>query len=135
MLLPKGTVFALADGEEFELYRNDGLEAEPKLTKLPVPDLEETNKSSGMRHRLNTRDPTEDRLDEDAHAIAVIDWLNDQVIRREIDKLVIIADPRSLGEMRKRYHVELRRALICDLDRTLTGSTGDEIVKAVRNND
>ena len=133
MLLPKGTVFALADGEIFELYRNDGMEAEPKLSPLPVPELEATNKSAGMRHRLNTRDPSEDRLDEDAHAIAVIDWLNDQVIAGEIEKLVIIADPRSLGEMRKRYHKHLQAALICDLDRTLTGRSGDEIVKAVRN--
>lgn len=132
MLLPKGTVFAVVDGEKFELYRNSGPEAAPKLTAMDVPDLAETNKSSGKRHHAHTGDPGDDRLDEDAHVIAIIDWLNDQVIKHEIEKLVVIADPRSLGEMRMRYHTELKDALICDLDRTLTGRSGDEIVKAVR---
>ncbi|MCB2079032.1 MAG: host attachment protein [Novosphingobium sp.] len=132
MLLPHGTVFALVDGERFELYRNSGMEAEPKLTALPTPELEETNKSAGMRHHANTRDPSDDRLDEDAHAIAVADWLNDQAITNKLEKLVIIADPRSLGEMRKRYHKELKSVLIGELDRTLTGSKPDAIVKALR---
>ena len=32
MLLPHGTVFAIVDGENFELYRNTGMEAAPRLT-------------------------------------------------------------------------------------------------------
>lgn len=132
MLLPKGTVFAVVDGEQFKLLRNEGTEAEPNLKGLPVPELEETNMSSGIRRIPNTGNPGDDQLEEDAHAIAVTDWLNSQAIADKLDKLVIIADPRSLGEMRRRYHDKLKQALICDLDRTLTNATSEEIVKIVR---
>lgn len=132
MLLPKGTVFAVIDGEKFKLFRNEGTEADPDLKALPVPELEETNMSSGIRRIPNTGNPSDDQLEEDAHVIAATDWLNDQVLANEIKKLVIIADPRSLGEMRRRYHKKLEEALICDLDRTLTGATTEEIVKIVR---
>ena len=133
MLLPKGTVFAVVDGEKFELHRNNGTETDPKLEKMSVPELDETNKSAGMRHHANTGNPSDDQLDEDAHVTAIAEWLNNQVLTHKIDKLVIIADPRSLGEMRRYYHKELEKVLICDLDRTLTGSSGDEIVTALRN--
>lgn len=132
MLLPKGTVFALVDGEQFELYRNEGLEAEPKLTALPLPELDLTNMSSGMRRHAHSGYSADEELAEDAHAIAVADWLNGEVLAHRIDKLVIAADPRSLGEMRKRYHKELEKVLICDLDRTLTGASPETIVKIVR---
>jgi protein required for attachment to host cells len=132
MLLPKGTVFAIADGEQFKLFRNEGTEADPDLKGLPVPELEETNFSTGIRRIPNTGNPGDDQLEEDAHAIAVTEWLNDEAIAGRLKKVVIIADPRSLGEMRKKYHQKLKDALICDLDRTLTNVTTDEIVKVVR---
>jgi protein required for attachment to host cells len=139
MLLSKGTIFALIDGEEFELYRNDGPEREPKLEKLASPDLEATNYSAGARNkdkisRFTAGAPKdkEKRLDESAHAAAVAEWLNRQVQAGEFDRLVIIADPRSLGEMRRHYNKDLRKALVCELDRTMTGRPPAEIVKAIR---
>jgi protein required for attachment to host cells len=132
MLLPHGTVFAVVDGEKFELYRNTGTTPEPKLEAIEIPDLAETNKSAGMRHHAHTGSASDERLGEDAHVTSVVDWLNDQVLAHKIDNLVVIADPRSLGEMRRRYHRDLKETLICDLDKTMTGRSGEEIVKALR---
>ncbi len=47
--MPHGTVFAIVDGENFELYRNSGIEAEPQLTAIETPDLEATNYSSAAK--------------------------------------------------------------------------------------
>ena len=132
MLLPKGTVFALVDGEHFELYRNAGLEAEPKLESLPVPDLAATNYSVGVRDHDEAPNDRASTLEEKAHAAAVAEWLNQQVLQHKIDKLVIVADPRSLGEMRRHYHKALEDVLVGDLDRTLTGASQDEIIKVLR---
>ncbi|KPH66372.1 host attachment protein [Novosphingobium sp. ST904] len=136
MLLPPGTVFAIVDGENFELYRNSGREAAPRLTSLETPDLEATNFSAGFRrhdaqkrHQARTGDGSNDALDESAHAAAVAGWLNQQVLEREIDQLVIVADPRSLGEMRRHYHKELKGALLTEVPKTMTGRPGDEIIK------
>ncbi|MET1756325.1 host attachment protein [Novosphingobium sp. RD2P27] len=139
MLLPHGTVFALVDGRNFELYRNAGTEAEPRLDSMPVPELELTNYSAGMRHHdaSNTYTPpsgadSNDSFDESAHAIAAADWLNHQVLQHKIDKLVVIADPRSLGEMRKRYHKQLEAVLMKELAKTLTGHSTADIVSALK---
>jgi protein required for attachment to host cells len=136
MLLPHGTVFAIVDGENFELYRNAGREAAPRLTSLETPDLEATNFSAGFhrrdapsRHQARTGDGSNDTLDESAHAAAVAGWLNQQVLDREIDQLVIVADPRSLGEMRRHYHKELKSALLTEVPKTMTGRPSDEIIK------
>lgn len=138
MLLPHGTVFAVVDGQNFELYRNAGMEAEPRLAALDRPDLEATNFSagarlhdSGARHQARTGDGSNDRADESAHAVAVVEWLNSQVIADKIEKLVVIADPRSLGEMRKRYHKKLEGALVGELPKTMTGRPAAEIVSAL----
>jgi protein required for attachment to host cells len=150
MLLPKGTVIAVADGEKFELYRNGGTATEPRLETVAVPDLAATNYSAGARdhdkvsrftpgaprnvYRYSASAPndSEKRLEEGAHAAAVIQWLNNQILQHQFDKLIIIADSRSLGEMRRRYHKELRNVLIRDLDRIMTGHSPEAIVKALR---
>ena len=72
-----------------------------------------------------------DKLEESAHVVAVADWLNDQVLKHKIEKLVVVADPKSLGEMRKRYHKELENVLIGELPKTLTGHPPADIVKAL----
>jgi protein required for attachment to host cells len=139
MLLPHGTVFAVVDGEKFELYRNSGKEADPDLTSMDTPELEATNYSYGSRDhdkvsRFTGGAPKdrESQLEESAHVIAVADWLNNQVLTHKIEKLVVIADPRSLGEMRKRYHKQLEGVLVGELAKDLTGRRPDDIVKALR---
>jgi len=136
MLVPHGTVFAIVDGENFELYRNSGAEAVPKLTTMDPPALEATNFSAGARrndapkrHQARTGDGSNDSLDESAHAAAVAGWLNQQVLGGEIEQLVIVADPRSLGEMRRHYHKELKGALLTEVPKTMTGRRSEEIIK------
>jgi protein required for attachment to host cells len=138
MLLPHGTVFAIVDGQNFELYRNAGIEAEPRLTALDAPDLEATNFSAGARrldgpsrHQARTGDGSNDALDESAHVAAVTGWLNQQVLSRDIEQLVVVADPRSLGEMRRHYHKQLKDALVAEVPKTLTGRSAQEIVRVL----
>jgi protein required for attachment to host cells len=139
MLLPKGTAIAVVDGTKFEFYHNTGTEAEPKLNMVETPDLELTNFSAGARindggarHSARTGDGSNDSVDESAHAIAVADWLNNQVLKHKLDSLVIIADPKSLGEMRKRYHKQLEAVLVKELAKTLTGHPASDILKALK---
>jgi protein required for attachment to host cells len=139
MLLPHGTTFAVVDGTKFELYRNAGTEAEPRLDALTTPELEVTNFSAGVRqndahsrHTARTGDGSNDGVDEAAHAIAAADWLNGQVLQHKIDKLVVVADPRSLGEMRKRYHKQLEAVLLKELAKTMTGHPAADILNALK---
>jgi protein required for attachment to host cells len=73
-----------------------------------------------------------DKMEERAHAVAVAEWLNQEVLQHRIASLVIMADPRSLGEMRRRYHKQLQNVLLCDVDATMTGATPEAIIDKLR---
>ena len=139
MLLPQGTTFAVVDGGRFELLRNTGTETAPRLEPLETPSLEITNYSEGIRRNdsnssfpARTGHGSNSSLDESAHVIAVAEWLNQQVLSHKIDKLIVIADPKSLGVMRKRYHKQLEAVLLGELAKTLTGRPTDEIITALQ---
>lgn len=139
MLLPHGTVFAIVDGEHFELYRNTGTEAEPQLDAMDVPPLSVTNYSAGAhdhdkisRFQVGAPKDRLNKLEEAAHVAAVAQCLNAKVLAHEIDRLVIVADPRSLGEMRRHYHKTLEDALVGEVAKTLTGRPAGEILQAAR---
>ncbi len=133
MLLPHGTVIALVDGEEWALLRNAGNEAAPDLAELPVPLLDESNHSGGGgRHRSTASDPSPRQMQEDAHAAAVAEWLNQQVTAHEIEHLVVIAAPRTLGELRHHYAKPVAQVLIGEVAKDLIGRKADDVLAALR---
>lgn len=131
MLLPHGAVVALVDGQKFELYRNAGNEAEPELAALPAPHLDTRNHSGGS-HRSSAGNHADSLVAEDAHAGAAAEWLNSQVLGHKIEKLVVIAPPRTLGELRKHYHKQTGQAVIKELHKDLIGKQPADILAALR---
>ena len=132
MQLPHGAVVALVDGKHFELHRNSGDEANPDLSAIASPNLDESNKGGGAGRDSSSANPTGHQIDEDAHAAAVTQWLNQQVLGHKIAKLVIVASPRTLGEMRRHYHKQLEVALVADLSKDLIGKTGPDLIAALQ---
>ncbi|MBO9112202.1 host attachment protein [Agrobacterium sp. S2/73] len=131
MNLPQNTVVAVADGEKLSLFRNDGDAATVNLTALPDPAIDSSKISSGARHSSSSANPDDSQQDEDGFGAGVTDMLNKQVLEGKIKSLVIIAAPRTLGEMRKGYHKSLSEVLIGELDKDLTGHSVRDIEKAL----
>lgn len=131
MILPNDTTVAVADGEKLRLFRNKGHEPRIELVALPDPDIEAGNQGSGARHRSVTANPDDRRLSEDDFAAAAAGYLNRQVLAGGIGKLFVIADPRTLGEMRRHFHGQLEARLVGDLARDLTGHGIDAIEAAL----
>jgi protein required for attachment to host cells len=134
MLLPHGTVIALLDGENFELYRNNGTEAEPNLIALDNPKLHAINHSAGSHH-ASSGNHEGNLMDEDSHAVGAAAWLNEQVLGHKIEQLVIFAAPRTLGELRKHYHKLTAQAVLKEVNKSYTGRAPDEIIAALREKD
>ena len=63
--------------------------------------------------------------------IGIAGWLNGQVLEHRIEQLLIVADPDTLGEMRKHYRKETEGALIGELDKQVTGMPGPEILRVI----
>ena len=135
MLIPHGTLIALVDGKRLELYRNTGMENHPQLEQLPAPALDEHNHSAGKRDDSNRGNPSGHHHLESAHASAVAGWFNSQVLAHKIERLVVIADPLTLGELRKHYHKLTEQALHGELHKDLVGRPWSEIVAALRAKD
>ena len=54
------------------------------------------------------------------------------MLGHKIEQLIVIAAPRTLGELRHHYHKLLERALIAELAKDLNGKQPPEILKALR---
>jgi protein required for attachment to host cells len=131
MLLPKGTTVAVADGEKLNLFRNSGDEAHPALTAMPEADIESVNTGSGAGHQSSSANPDQGQAAEDGFAGGIAGLLNKRVLDGEISDLVIIAAPRTLGELRKNYHKKLSEVLRGEISKDLTGHGLHDIEKAI----
>lgn len=131
MLLPHGAVVAVVDGEKLELYRNTGNEAAAELSRMDAPNLDEHNKGSGARHITSSANPGH-LLGEDAHAAAVASWLNHGATKGEIKHLVVVAPPRTLGEMRRHYDKQLEAILVGEVHKELIGRGASDVLAALQ---
>ncbi|MEO0033554.1 MAG: hypothetical protein RIS94_3312 [Pseudomonadota bacterium] len=131
MLLPHGTVIAVVDGEGWDLYRNAGNEAAPELSKIESPALEEGNHSVGGHGASRSR-TSPHQQDEAAHAVAVAEWLNRQVSGHKIEHLVVIAPPKTLGELRHRWSKPVENALLGEIAKDLIGRQPADLIAALR---
>lgn len=129
MLIPHGTIIAVADGEILNLFRNSGTEAAPHLAAVADADVDTSNTGSGTRHHSSSANPDDSLLAEDSFAAGIAAALNKRVLDGDIDNLVIIAAPRTLGELRKHYHKALKAVLMTEIAKELTGESTSEIEK------
>jgi len=132
MRIPHNALVALANGEKFVLMRNEGHPLVPKLRRLGELDLELTNFAAGVRHQ----DPAGQRngstdLDELAHGAAIAGWLNDKALKGDIGEVVVAADPKTLGQIRKHCHKELESRIVGEVAKDLINSPIETIEQAL----
>ena len=132
MRIPHNAMVALANGEKFVLMRNEGHPLVPKLRRLGELDLELTNFAAGVRHQ----DPAGQRngstdLDELAHGAAIAGWLNDKALKGDIGEVVVAADPKTLGQIRKHCHKELESRIVGEVAKDLINSPIETIEQAL----
>jgi len=132
MRCPQNTLVALANGKRFLLMRNTGQAFEPKLEKVEELDLELTNFSAGVRHQ----DPAGERssstdINELAHGAAIAEWLNDRALKNQLGEIIIVADPKTLGQIRQHCHELTQGKIIGEIAKDLTNSPIDAIARAI----
>ncbi|MGI8841370.1 MAG: host attachment family protein [Caulobacteraceae bacterium] len=131
MKLPRGATVAVVDGEKLHLYRNSGDEADVRLTALPKAEVDADHMGSDPGHRASSANPDGHQAEEDGFAVGVADILNRQVLEGGVTRLMIIAAPRTLGELRKHYHKALSAALLGELHKDLTDHAIKDVEHAI----
>ena len=131
MKIPKGAIVVVADGEILKLFRNDGEDFAPKLEVLPDTAISKENKGSGGRHQSSSANPSDSQQEEDSFAAGMAAMLNKRVLDGKIENLIIVAAPRTLGELRIHYHKALSAILIGEIAKDLTGHSVADIEKSI----
>ena len=131
MLLPHDTIVAVADGENFHLFRTVGHDTNLHLQPLGQPHVEGSNHSGGARHHSSAANPDEKQDAKDMFAAATAEWLNHEAIGNRFEHAVVIAPPKMLGELRKHYHKALEAKILKEIPKDLTGQSRDTIAAAI----
>ncbi|MGX8007512.1 host attachment family protein [Mesorhizobium sp. ORM8.1] len=119
MILANGTLVVVTDGDKLRLLRSKGHEPRIELVEMPEPVLHSANTGSGGRHRSSTANPDDSRLREDDFAAAVAAYLNREALTEAFEHVVVIADPRTLGELRRHFQAPLRAKLVGEIAKDL----------------
>ncbi len=128
MILPTGATVAVVDGGKLVMFHNTGHET-VKLEALPTPAVGKGAVSTG--HHASSANPDHDAHGEDGFAAGVAAMLNAQALSGKLGDLVVIAAPRTLGELRKHWHKTLQAKLIGEIAKDLTGQAPDHIAAAI----
>ena len=131
MQIPNKTVIAVADGEKLSLFRNNGDERELKLVALDDVDIDAAASGSASVGRSSSANPDGGAAEEAGFAVGIADMLNRRVLNHKVTSLVVIAAPRTLGELRKQYHKNLEAILIGEIPKDLTGHSIHDIEKTL----
>lgn len=132
--IPTGTWVVVADGTQARLFQNVGKQDALRLKQeeLIKPDVvdEQGQGPSGRRPPEESPEQTE----EATFAKQLVHRLNAAALKQEYEHLFLIADPKTLGEIRPQLHAETAKRITGELAKTLTNSTLDEIEKILKAN-
>ncbi len=138
MFIATNTLVLIADGEKALFMRNEGDE---KYLNLQVEQREEQDNppnreqaanrrgrmSDGTNHKSAVEDTDWHQLAKDRFAADISDILYKKAHKGDFEKLVIIADPSTLGEIRSHIHQEVSNKVIGEIDKNLTNHPIDKI--------
>lgn len=125
--MKKNTLVVVADGHSATLFRNTDAQAISlsEVQKVTAHDLAD----SGSGHAPGESSPKDE--DEATFAVQLAKKLNSLVLKHKAEEVVIVADPSTLGSMRKAYHKELESRIVKEIAKNLSGSSLADIEKAV----
>lgn len=129
MLLTAGTLVAVVDGENLALFENKGHQS---IVLSPRPTPEIADRVSGAAGRISSgANPDNHTQAEDGFAMGVADVLNKLVLDHKIEQLVVIAAPKTMGQLRKGWHKETAARVVGEISKDLTGHSPDQIAAAI----
>jgi protein required for attachment to host cells len=132
----------VGDGHKALLLRNDG---DPGLLDLRRVEVREDNNppsreqgsdgpgrsgvNIGPRSAIDTTDWHS--LEEERFAAAVAQRLNGAAEEGQFERIVIVAPPKVLGELRREFSKKLQGKILAEIDKDLTHHTFPEIAKVL----
>lgn len=115
-MLAHNAVVVVADGHTATLFRNTA------KTGLGLTELEKVTQNSLSNDGAQFDEGSPRDEEEATFAAKLSHHLNAMVLKNKFEDIAIIADPSTLGVMRKHYHKELQLRLRKEVAKTMTNS-------------
>jgi protein required for attachment to host cells len=134
--IPTGTWVIVADGTQARLFHNIGKQDALQLKQddFIKPDTVDDEQGQGPSgHRSPEASP--EQADEATFAKQLMHRLNAAALKQEFEHLFLIADPKTMGEIRPQLHTETSKRITGELTKTLTNSTLEDIEKILKTNE
>jgi protein required for attachment to host cells len=129
MLVPYKTLIVVADGVHAKFFRNAGREGKIELS---------AEGGHKPRHLLDDgpagalpKDTAPREINEATFAKQLANELYHRAHAGDFAALVLIADPQTLGEIRRSLHKEVQSRVISEIHKTLTKASVADIEKAL----
>ena len=143
MQVPHNAFVLVADGRKLLFLRNEGDAEHPNFqvervrsqdnpatsdqgTDSPGSTFSSTGSGRSSYEQTDFHQIAEDRFAADAAAL-----LQQRALAGDFESLIVVAPPRTLGELRKHYHDVVSRKLAGEIDKDLTGHPISEIEAAL----
>lgn len=144
MQVPHNSFVVVADGKKMLFFRNEGDSEYPKLEverKRETGDAADRDRKtdapgrtfdSGGAGRSAYQEVDFHQLEEDRFAAETAELLRKRALNNDFESLIIVAPPKTLGELRKHYHKEVEKRLAGEIAKDLTGHPVTEIEKILQ---
>ncbi len=140
MRIPHDSYILVADGAKMLFFRNEGDAEHPNLQVVSAEqqadpadhdvktDLAGQRPGSpGMGGGSTANETDFHQQAEDRFAIEAAERINRAALANEFEQLIIVAPPRTLGELRKHYHKQVETRITAEIPKDLTGHPVDRI--------
>jgi protein required for attachment to host cells len=150
MQVPHNAVVLVADGQKMLFFRNHGDAAFPNLQvefaeehanpadrdqkRDAAGQASSTQSGSGASAGVSGGSMGEvdfHQQEKDRFAVEAAELLKRRALAHEFEQLIVIAPPRTLGELRKHYHKEVSNRVTGELAKDLTGHAVPDIEAAL----
>jgi len=142
--LKHGTWVLIADGEKALFLRNDLDEINPDLNVVRIKEQENPSdaeqgveppgrmEDTGVQQRSAMQEADWHQLAKDRFADELADLLYKYAHKSAFSRLVVVAPPRVLGELRKTVHKEVASRIVAEVDKDLTNHPLDKVEKLLK---
>jgi protein required for attachment to host cells len=145
MQVPHNSFVVVADGKKMLFFRNEGdsqfpkLEVERKRETGDAPDRDRKTDLAGQAPSApagagysSYQEADFHQMEEERFAAQTAEMLRKRALRNDFESLIIVAPPKTLGELRKHYHKEVEKRLAGEIAKDLTGHPVTEIEKILQ---
>jgi len=140
MRIPHDSYVLVADGAKMLFFRNEGDAENPNLTVIAAEqqadryDRDIKTDQAGQKPgspgssggstagEADFHDQAEQRF-----AVEAADRINRAALANEFETLIIVAPPKTLGQLRKHYHKQVEGKIGAEIPKDLTGHPVDRI--------